>query len=104
MRIQSINQPINHACATIATRSYPTAVGVPFRFEFVFCFFVDVAFSDYFVPLPFSPCTESYVVVYVLPFRTVFFFFFYLVTTGWIFSVMLMHGKTQSINQSMSTI
>ena len=44
-----------------------------------FSCFGDVAFSEYFFPLPFSLCMES--TPYVFPFRMVF---FCLTTTGWI--------------------
>ena len=63
----------------------------------VFFFFEDIAFSGYFfVPLfPLSLCMES--TSYVLSFRMVF---FYLVTTDWIFDILLCENSiNQSINQ-----
>ena len=74
---------LRYACATTATRSYG-----------------DVAFSYFFLPLPFSLCTES--TSYVLFFRMVF---FYLVTTGWIFYISLFENYVnQSINNLCTVI
>ena len=53
--------------------------------SFFLCFF-DVAFSEYFVSLPFSLINSIESTSYVFPFRMVF---FYLVTTDWIFDISL---------------
>ena len=75
-----------YAGAPIATRIF-------FFLLFVrrFCFF-----RVFFVPLPFSRCTES-TSSYVLSFRVVFSF---LMTTGWIFGITSCENSiTQSINE-----
>ena len=68
---------LRYAGAPIATRV---------SFFFVSFFLIgNVAFSEcFFVPLPFSLCMES--ASYVFPFRMVF---FHLVTTGWIFDIII---------------
>ena len=50
-------------------------------------------FRVFFVPLPFSLCTEG--TSYVISFRLMF---FYLVTTGWIFYIFSAYVRIQSIN------
>ena len=95
---------ILHACAPTARRSHlTTIVCVLFRFCSYFFMFpsfvsleIDVAFSEYFVPLLFSVCMES--TSYLFPFRMVF---SYLVTTGWILTSA--YVRIQSITQPSST-
>ena len=70
-------------------------VFLPF-FPFSFCFFGDVAFSEYFCTIVVFSLYAEYVVLYVISFRMMF---FYLVTTGWILTS---HNPiNQSINQSI---
>ena len=95
---------ILHACAPTARRSHlTTIVCVLFRFCYYFFMFpsfvsleIDVAFSEYFVPLLSSVCMES--TSYLFPFRMVF---SYLVTTGWILTSA--YVRIQSITQPSST-
>ena len=87
---------LRYACVPTATRGCLTAVCVFFVFvAYFFCFFGDVAFSEcsISVPLPFSSCMES--TWNVSPFGMLF---FYLVTTGWIFCIIVCEHSINSIN------
>ena len=87
---------LRYAHAPTTPRSYLTRVVcvLLFFYFFSFCLFGDVAFSEYFVSLPFPLCIESR--SYVSPFRMAF---FYLVTTGRSFYISLLCEN--SINHSI---
>ena len=64
---------------------------------FLFCFFGDVAFTDYYIslPIPFCPGSST---SYVFPFRVVF---FYLVTTSCISDVSSYDNSLNQFNRRM---
>ena len=67
-----------HACTQHAVNCLR-----PFSFWLFFCFFGDVAFSEYLCTIAVLSLFGEYVVRFILPDGV----FFYLVTTGWIFDI-----------------